>query len=100
VKLVEKGRKEYNTKNYTQAEELFRSALRADGRYALACLFLGNALYQQDKTDEAVHAWERAIDAEPNGSSGLKAKRKIERVGQQKEKVVHELMERIKKKAR
>ena len=77
VATLERGRKAYNTKNYTRAEELFRKAVLEDESYSKAHYYLGLALYKLNDSQGAIRAWTRANEVDPVGSMGLKAARKL-----------------------
>ncbi|HEY9124946.1 MAG TPA: tetratricopeptide repeat protein [Bacteroidales bacterium] len=63
-KLVRKGNKEYTNKKFNEAEVDFRKALEEQGSYIPTATYnLGNALYRQNKFDEAVNAYTHAADA-------------------------------------
>lgn len=63
-KLVRKGNKEYSGKKYNEAEVDFRKALENQGAYTPAATYnLGNALYRQNKYDEAANAFSHVADA-------------------------------------
>lgn len=63
-KLVRKGNKEYSGKKYNEAEVDFRKALETQGVYTPAATYnLGNALYRQNKYEEAASAFSHVADA-------------------------------------
>jgi len=79
-KLLDKGRKRFNAKDYEAAEKLFRSALAEDPGCGWACTFLGHALYHQGRHQDALAAWQRACEMDPTSDAGLKAKKKLKHV--------------------
>ena len=92
---LEKGRRMYNKKHYHNAMEAFRTAIEYDPQDALGHYFLGLAYYKQEKTNEAVAAWRRAVDADPDSEAAEKARRKIEYVQSHMARVADELKRRI-----
>lgn len=76
-RLVEKGRKAYNRKDYTLAEEYFQKAAQADDENAWAYTYLGYALYQLGKVREAANAWTRASRIDPDSEAAEKAEKKL-----------------------
>src|SRR5512146_1379875 len=59
--LVSEGNSQYRDKKYTDAEVSYRKALEKDQELVPGQFNLGNALYKQDKADEASRAYENAI---------------------------------------
>jgi tetratricopeptide (TPR) repeat protein len=55
----------YNEKDFAGAERLYRLATEADPEYALAFFDLGNVLDEQQRLDEAIVAYERALTLVP-----------------------------------
>ena len=61
---VRKGNKEYENKNYVGAEIDYRKALEAAPLSGDATFNLGDALYEQQKYDDAAKEFEKAINSE------------------------------------
>jgi len=97
VAILEKGRKVYNAKNYSRAEEIFRQAVLTDESYSKAHYFLGLALYKQNDSQAAVRSWTRATEVDPTGSMGLKAARKLNYVKRGLSRTIDELQNRAPK---
>lgn len=76
-KLTEEARHAYNEHHYESAEELLRTAIVEDSKYALALTYLGHTLYKQDKLEEAVRYWTKATIAQPDSDAAQRAQRKI-----------------------
>jgi tetratricopeptide (TPR) repeat protein len=91
LKLVEKGRRSYNEKSYSVAEEYFRRALEADPKCSLALTYLGHTMYQIGRQNEAIACWREAVAADPNSEGAVKARQKLEIMEQRKRKVVDDL---------
>ena len=98
VSILERGRKAYNAKNYSRAEELFRQAILADESYSKAHYYLGLALYKQGDAQGSVRSWTRAKEVDPTGSMGLKAARKLNYVKRGMSRTINELEGRVLKK--
>ncbi len=98
VAFLERGRKVYNAKNYSVAEELFRQAVSADEAYSKAHYYLGLALYKQSDSQAAVRAWTRATEVDPTGTMGLKAARKLNYVKRGLSRTIEELQGRLPRK--
>jgi len=94
--LLEKGRKRYNDRDYSAAEESFREAVHVEPRYVKAYYFLGLALYKLDDAEGAVRAWQRAVDINPRDDMAYKSERKIAYVQKRMDKTIGELEERLK----
>ena len=77
VVYVKQGRRAYNDRRYTVAEEEFREAIITDPSYALAHTLLGHTLYQLGRPKEAATYWERAIEIDPKSEAADKARRKL-----------------------
>ncbi len=82
-KLTEEARHAYNEHRYESAEELLRTAIVEDPKYALAYTFLGHTLYKQKKVEEAVRYWTKATIIDPDSDAAAKAQRKIVMAGKQ-----------------
>jgi len=95
IARAKQGREAYNAKDYPKAEKLFRRALRADDHYGLAYLYLGNALYKQERLREAMMVWDMTIGADPGSDAAVKARRKLQRVHGRREAVLRELANRL-----
>ena len=95
IHFTKQGREFYNNGNYEAAEKAFRNAAVEDPTYALALLFLGNALYKMNRSSDAVVAWRRAHDADPASEVGQEAERRIQHVAKQENDVVKQLEERL-----
>jgi len=95
VATLERGRKAYNARNYSRAEEFFRQAVLADESYSKAHYYLGLALYKQGDSQGATRAWKRATEVDPTGSMGLKAQRKLGYAKRGTDRVINELKERL-----
>jgi tetratricopeptide (TPR) repeat protein len=66
--------------DYPAAEKYFKSGLAMNGAVAEAWYMYGFALYQQQKTEESIGAWKRALQLKP----GLQeAKNALERAEKQ-----------------
>jgi tetratricopeptide (TPR) repeat protein len=55
----------YNERDFAGAERLYRHATEADSEYALAFFDLGNVLDEQQRLEEAIAAYERALALVP-----------------------------------
>jgi Ca-activated chloride channel family protein len=64
-KQLRKGDKNYKEQDFTKAEEAYRRALQ-DKRSAKANYNLGNAIYRQERFNEAVKQYEEALSAARN----------------------------------
>ena len=58
--LVRDGNSQYREKKYSDAEVSYRKALEKEQELVPGQFNLGNALYKQDKADEAIRAYEDA----------------------------------------
>ena len=94
-RLMNAGRDFYNGKNYEKAEQHFRRALIEDDQYAWAMTFLGHTLYKQNRHTEAVHAWELAVEMDPDSDAASKARRKLQHVEKQDIKLREDLNDRL-----
>jgi tetratricopeptide (TPR) repeat protein len=92
---LEQGRRLYNKKDYAGAEELFRQAAHADTRYPLAHYYLGLCLYKRDEAEDALKAWQRAIDVGPGSEAAFKADKKIEYARKKMNATIAELESRV-----
>ena len=95
VQLVKAGQRKYNAQDYVTAEKCFRSATFEDPHYALAVTYLGHSLYKLGRTQEAVHAWQRAIEIDPDSYAAKRARRKLQHVQTGEAKLISELEERL-----
>ena len=77
-RLLKKGRKAYNEKNYSDAENYLMRALEHDEQLAWAHCFLGYTLYKLGRPDEATNHWNRAVVCDPNSDAADKARKKLE----------------------
>lgn len=77
IDLVKRGMAKYNEKHYAEAEELFRRAAAADGGYARAHAYLGNAIYKQRRLTDAITCWNKAVEVEPNSDAADLAREKL-----------------------
>ena len=64
--LVREGNKQYNTETPADAERSYREALDIDEKSNIATYNLGNALYRQQKYDDAVNKFENSASATDN----------------------------------
>ncbi len=79
-RLLRVGRSKYLAKDYQTAEKCFRCAILEDPNYTLAVCFLGHALYKLGLRKEAVAAWSRACEMDPDSDAAAKAREKLSRV--------------------
>lgn len=91
AKILEKGRKFYNQKDYTKAEELFGLAVSTDRQYALAYYYLGLARYKLDDQPGAERSWEQAMAVEPGAEAAYKAEKKLNHVRKKLQGAINEL---------
>jgi len=77
---IKKGRQAYDTGEYELAEKCFRQALVFDQAYTRAYSDLGQALYKQGRTQEAVAYWQKIVDLEPGTEAADKARHRIAKV--------------------
>jgi len=99
-KITEEARHAYNEHRYESAEELLRSAIIEDPKYALAFTYLGHTLYKQGKIEEAVQYWTKATIIDPDSDAAKRAQRKITMAGKQHNQVgtwLAEYVNRLKK---
>ena len=82
-KLTEEARHAYNEHRYESAEELLRTAIVEDPKYALAFTYLGHTLYKQKKIEEAVRYWTKATIVDPESDAAARAHRKLALAGKQ-----------------
>lgn len=68
---IRKGNKEYNNKNYIGSEIDYRKALEADPASGVATFNLGDALYKQQKYDDAIEEFKKsaAMESDPKKSA-------------------------------
>lgn len=62
----EKGKTEYERKNYENAIKHFRRSVEINPQYKFGWFNLGNCLDNLGRTDEALEAYKRALDVDPN----------------------------------
>jgi tetratricopeptide (TPR) repeat protein len=92
---LKKGTHKYNHKEYDRAEECFRRAVDEDPKCVAAVTYLGHTLYQKNMMDEALRAWKRAHEMDPNSPAGQKAMRKIQHVEKMQKDVLAQIRERL-----
>ena len=95
IQFTKQGRQFYNNGNYEAAEKSFRNAAVEDPTYVLALHYLGNTLYKMNRSSDAVVAWRRAYDADPESETGQEAQRRIQLVAKQENDVIKHLAERL-----
>ena len=61
VTQIVQGNKQYNTRNYAQAEALYRSAFSQDDKSTFAAYDKGNAIYRQYQTNESIGSYQQAL---------------------------------------
>lgn len=64
--LIREGNKLFSSKNYAQAEVLYRKAVDKEANNAIANYNLGRSLQAQKKNDEAKKLYEKAAELEKN----------------------------------
>lgn len=64
--LIREGNKLFSSKNYAQAEVLYRKAVDKEANNAIANYNLGRSLQGQKKNDEAKKLYEKAAELEKN----------------------------------
>ncbi len=84
---IKKGRQSYDAGEYELAEKHFRQALLLDSTYTRAYSDLGQALYKQGRTQEAVTYWQKIVDQEPGTEAADKARHRIAKVYKEKRAV-------------
>ena len=94
--MTRKGQRAYNEKDYAEAEECFRHALTYDAEYLPAQLYLGHALYQLGRLEDALRAWERVIECDAASKEAIRAQRKIHHVEKSRADVIEHLRTRLK----
>lgn len=92
--FTSRGRKHYNQKNYTRAENYFRSAMKHDPTYALPVTYLGHTLYHLGQHDEAVQMWRKAIMTDPKSEAAEKAEAKLRKIEGRTAEAIHHLEKR------
>jgi len=90
-RMLEKGRKAYNEKRYTEAEGHLLRALEYDERLAWAHCFLGHTAYQLNRVEEAASHWHRAVVVDPDSDAASKARQKLEGLGSKRREVLADL---------
>lgn len=58
---VAQGNKKFNTRNYAQAETLYRSAASKDDKNTNASYNKGNSIYRQYQTNESINSYQQAF---------------------------------------
>ncbi len=81
IHSVKRGMAEYNKASYGAAERYFRRAVAADGEYARAYAYLGNALYKRKQQSDAIEMWRRALALEPRSGMAKDLREKLEHLG-------------------
>ncbi len=91
IQYVKRGMTEYNQKNYTEAERLFRRAIGSDAEYVRAYAYLGNTLYQRGMTTDAVAMWNKVLQLEPDSELADNVRAKLKRAAspQSRPKIIH-----------
>jgi tetratricopeptide (TPR) repeat protein len=84
---VRAGRRAYDFGEYEKAEAHFRKAIALDHQYVRAYSDLGQALYKQGRTNEAVTMWRHIADTHPDSEYAAKAKHRIHKVDKEKNKL-------------
>jgi len=97
TRLTEKGRRAYNDKNFTKAEEYFRQAIVADPTYPLPYTYLGSTLYKQERFRDATQFWLKAIEVAPGSDAAARAEKHLRAIKMKKDEVIAELEDRFKK---
>nr|WP_275974452.1 serine protease [Argonema galeatum] len=64
--MFQQGKVAIESRNYSQAESIYRQAIQLYPNNAVTYYKLGNALYNQKKLEEAVENYRRAIQLDPN----------------------------------
>ena len=90
-RMLEKGRKAYNEKRYSEAEGYLLRALEYDERLAWAHCFLGHTAYQLGRLEEAATHWHRTVVTDPQSSAAEKAKQKLDGLSAKRRQVLDEL---------
>lgn len=93
IRYVKRGVQEYNAKRYDDAVHSFRKALSFDANYARAHTYLGNALYKRGHVTEAVSAWQKAVEVDPESEAAAKAQSKLLRFGAGAENILSHMKE-------
>jgi tetratricopeptide (TPR) repeat protein len=83
---VRAGNKEYEAKNYTDAEANYKKALEKKNNMPEAIFNLGNAYYAQKRYDEALGQYQLAAQTNPDTAIKAKAYHNIGNVHLQQEK--------------
>lgn len=91
LKLVEQGRRAYNNKDYTIAEDYFFRAIDLNPKLSLAYTYLGHTLYQVGRHSEAVAHWKRAVAVDPNSEGAVKARQKLQMIEDKAKRVAEDL---------
>ena len=96
AKLVEKGRRAYNEKQYERAEKCFNRAIVHDPQYGLAYTYLGSTYYQMQRIREADMMWAKAIEVNPHSDAAYKAEQRLRRVKATKDAIIADIERTIK----
>jgi len=96
-KLTEEARHAYNEHRYESAEELLRTAIIEDPKYALALTYLGHTLYKQKKVEDAVQYWTKATIVDPDSDAASRAHRKLTMAAKQHKQMGTWLSEYVRK---
>lgn len=94
-RLLDKGRRAYNEKRYTEAESYLIRALECDERLGWAHLFMGHTCYQLNRLDEAATHWHRARSLDPSSEVADRARKKLEGLGAKRREVLEELEQHV-----
>jgi len=65
LKLHDKGGEAEKNEDYAKAEDFFREALQKSPRFAYSWASLGHVLRKQNRLEEAIEAYTKAIDSDP-----------------------------------
>ena len=71
--FTEKGSAAVSANNLRDAQAAYQAALDLNAHNAAAANDLGNVLWQQGKTPDALDAWQKAAEADPTGVAGREA---------------------------
>lgn len=99
-RMLEKGRRAYNEKRYTEAEGYLIRALEFDERMPWAHCFLGHTAYQMGKLEEAAAHWHRAVVCDPQSDAAAKARKKIEGLSAKRRETLQEMEMHVRESSR